>query len=93
MAEQKFEESLAELELILRELEDGTTGLDEALARYEKGVQLLRGCYAQLQSAEQKIRQLSGVDENGMPTFKPFDHSSAVESSRGRSGRKSSDEE
>ena len=36
----RFEQALAELESILRELEDGTTSLEDALERYERGVGL-----------------------------------------------------
>jgi exodeoxyribonuclease VII small subunit len=75
----RFEQALAELDRILRELEDGTTTLEEALARYERGVGLLRQCYSQLQSAEQKIRLLAGLTEDGKPDLKPFEHTAAVE--------------
>lgn len=78
----KFEQALAELDRILRELEDGTTSLEDALARYERGVGLLRLCYGQLRSAEQKIQQLTGVSEDGKPELKPFDHVSSVERTR-----------
>src|SRR5438270_14011801 len=56
-----FEEALAELEGIVRGLEDGQTGLEESLARYEKGVGLLKRCYGQLCEAEQRIMLLAGV--------------------------------
>ena len=75
----RFEQALAELERILRDLEDGTTSLEESLARYERGIGLLKHCYGQLRSAEQKIRQLSGVGEDGKPDLKPFDHTASVE--------------
>ena len=52
----RFEQALTELERILRELEDGTTSLEDALVRYERGVGLLRHCYSQLRGAEQKIQ-------------------------------------
>jgi exodeoxyribonuclease VII small subunit len=74
-----FEQSLTELDAILRELEDGTTTLDAALARYERGVGLLRQCYAQLQAAEQRIQQLGGLTADGGPDLKPFAHTAAVE--------------
>ena len=61
----RFEQALAELETILRELEDGTTSLEDALARYERGVGLLRQCYAQLRDAEQKVKLLAGLTEDG----------------------------
>ena len=72
-----FEEALAELEQILRDLEDGTTTLDESLARYERGVGLLKCCYAQLQAAEQKIALLAGLDADGKPVLQPFDHAAS----------------
>ena len=59
-----FEQALAELERILRDLEDGDTNLEESLARYERGVALLGQCYGQLKSAEQKVRLLSGLNED-----------------------------
>lgn len=73
-----FEPALAELEKVLRDLEDGTTTLDESLAKYERGVALLRQCYGHLQAAELKIQQLTGVDESGKPVLAPFAHSSSV---------------
>lgn len=78
MAELSFENALAELERILKALEDGTTTLDDSLAKYERGVALLRQCYGQLQSAEHKIQQLTGTDEAGRPVLVPFDHSSTA---------------
>ena len=78
----RFEQALGELEKILRDLEDGTTSLEDSLARYERGVGLLKHCYAQLQGAEQKIRQLSGLTEDGKPDLKPFDHTASVEKAR-----------
>jgi exodeoxyribonuclease VII small subunit len=72
-----FEQALAELEQILRDLEDGTTTLDESLARYERGVGLLKSCYAQLLAAEQKIALLAGLDGDGKPVLQPFDHAAS----------------
>jgi exodeoxyribonuclease VII small subunit len=72
-----FEQALAELEKIVRELEDGQVSLEESLARYERGIGLLKLCYGQLQQAEQKIQLLTGVDEDGRPAARPFQHSSA----------------
>lgn len=70
-----FEESLAELEGVIRDLEDGQTGLEEALARYERGVGLLKRCYAQLGQAEQRILQLTGTDAENQPVLQAFEHS------------------
>jgi exodeoxyribonuclease VII small subunit len=69
-----FEESLIDLERMVRELEDGRLGLDEALARYEQGVGLIKSCYQQLRQAEQRILLLTGTDEAGQPVLQPFKH-------------------
>lgn len=80
----KFEQALSELERILRDLEDGTTTLEDSLARYERGVGLLRQCYGQLRDAEQRIQQLAGLTADGKPDLKPFDHTAAVEKPKRR---------
>jgi exodeoxyribonuclease VII small subunit len=67
-----FEHSLAELEAIVHDLEDGQLGLADALARYEQGVKHLKHCYALLQEAEQKIELLTGVADDGTPITEPF---------------------
>jgi exodeoxyribonuclease VII small subunit len=77
-----FEEALAELEGIVRELEDGKTGLEESLARYEAGVALLKRCYAQLARAEQRIMLVTGEDGQGNPMLAPFEHSSSADGAR-----------
>ena len=75
-----FEQALAELEGIVQDLEDGQVGLEESLARYEKGVGLIKRCYGQLRQAEQKILLLTGVDEEGRPALQPFEHAATAES-------------
>ncbi|HEV3263112.1 MAG TPA: exodeoxyribonuclease VII small subunit [Gemmataceae bacterium] len=79
-----FEQALAELERIVRELEDGNTGLEESLARYELGVGLLKRCYGQLCQAEQRILLLTGVDEDGRPITHPFEHAATAEARKAR---------
>src|SRR5437763_11219208 len=68
-----FEQSLAQLEQIVRDLEDAQLGLDEALAKYETGVGLIKRCQAQLQQAEQRILLLTGIEE-GQPVLQAFKH-------------------
>lgn len=77
-----FEHALAELEHIVHELEDGAVGLEESLARYEKGVGLLKRCYSQLRQAEQRIQLLTSVDDEDRPIARAFDHSATVEAER-----------
>lgn len=71
-----FEASLAVLETIVHDLEDGQLGLGEALARYEQGVKHLKHCYELLTAAEKKIELLTGVGENGIAQTEPFEESS-----------------
>ena len=89
-----FEQSLAELDRVVRDLEDGQLGLEDALSRYETGVGLLKRCYAQLRQAEQRIMQLTGVDANGQPLTQPFEHTATAETARAelRRRRKKGDE-
>lgn len=67
-----FEQSLAELEEIVRRLEEGELTMDEALSAYEKGIGRLKRCYRLLDAAEQKIAVLTGVDADGNPVTEPF---------------------
>jgi exodeoxyribonuclease VII small subunit len=78
----RFEQALAELERILRDLEDGTTSLEDALARYERGVALLRQCYGQLKDAEQRVRLLAGVTDDGAADLRPFEHVASIETAK-----------
>ncbi|MEM6329431.1 MAG: exodeoxyribonuclease VII small subunit, partial [Planctomycetota bacterium] len=71
-----FEESIAELEQLVGELEGGELSLDEALDRYQRGVQRLKQCQQQLEAAEQRITLLSGVDADGNPVTQPLEDAS-----------------
>lgn len=55
-----FGEALAELERIVQQLEGGQLDLEESLARYERGVALLRACRGRLSDAQQKVTMLIG---------------------------------
>src|ERR1700746_235586 len=83
LAEQRtFEESLVELERMVRELEGGQLSLDDALSRYEQGVGLIKSCYAKLRQAEQRILLVTGTDENGQPLLQPFKHEATAPARR-----------
>jgi exodeoxyribonuclease VII small subunit len=68
-----FEEALAELEIIVQQLEEGQIPLAEGLARYEQGVKLLKQCYQLLEHAERRIELLNRVDHEGNAHSEPFD--------------------
>ena len=67
VSELKFEAALAELELIVQSMEGGRLPLEESIAAYRRGSELLKHCQQQLADAEQKIQVL----ENG--TLRDFD--------------------
>jgi exodeoxyribonuclease VII small subunit len=85
--EPSFEEAVAQLEQIVRELEGGETGLEQSLSRYEEGVALLKRCYGQLRQAEQKILLLTG-EESGVPALRPFEHTASIEEKRAEIARR-----
>jgi exodeoxyribonuclease VII small subunit len=88
-----FEQALSDLERIVRELEDGQTSLEEALARYETGIGLLKRCYNQLREAEQRILLLTGTDAEGRPILQPFEHQATGEQEKPLSKRRRKSEE
>lgn len=57
-AQLSFEEALAELEAIVRRLEEGSGKLDDAIAAYERGALLKRHCEAKLQEAQMRIEKI-----------------------------------
>jgi exodeoxyribonuclease VII small subunit len=69
-----FEDSLAELEKIVSQIESGQIGLEGSIARYEKGIKLIRQCRSILEAAEKKIQVLAkahsgGLEVTGEQTF------------------------
>src|ERR1700730_11473941 len=54
-----FEAAIAELESIVKKLQDGDLALEQSLALYERGVQLSRFCHARLEEAERRIEILN----------------------------------
>ena len=68
----KFEESIKELEKIVKSLEDGEPSLDESLKSFEKGINLIKFCQKELETAENKIKELT---EDG--DTKPFSSDSS----------------
>jgi exodeoxyribonuclease VII small subunit len=65
-----FEKSLAELEKIVEKMEAGEQTLEEALASFQRGVELTRACQQGLKEAEQRVEQL--VQKNGELGVEPL---------------------
>jgi exodeoxyribonuclease VII small subunit len=54
-----FETAIAELETIVKKLEEGDLTLEASLQLYERGVHLSRFCHARLEEAEHRIEILN----------------------------------
>mgnify|MGYP001981296521 FL=1 len=76
-AEKKInlENSLANLESIVEELESGDLPLEKAMKKFEEGIKLTRGCQAALREAEQKVDILlkSSRGEDALEQFNADD--------------------
>ncbi|MEO7364855.1 MAG: exodeoxyribonuclease VII small subunit [Sphingomicrobium sp.] len=73
--ELSFEDALAELDQIVKTLEQGTAPLDQSIELYQRGDRLKRHCEARLKAAQARIEQIAfGAD--GKPSgVTPFDGS------------------
>jgi exodeoxyribonuclease VII small subunit len=54
-----FESAIAELEKLVKQLEDGDLALDKSLQLFERGVELSRYCHEQLSAAQKRIEVLT----------------------------------
>lgn len=65
-----FEAALRELQAIVEKMESGEQTLEEALASFQRGVELTRSCQKGLKDAEQRVEKL--VRENGELKVRPL---------------------
>ena len=61
--ELSIEERFDQLEEILREMEQETTGLERSFQLYEEGMKLLKGAEESIDRVEKQIRVLSGQEQ------------------------------
>lgn len=54
-----FEEAVGQLEQIVSAIETGQIGLEESLAKYEQGMELVKHCRGVLDRAEKRIEVLT----------------------------------
>lgn len=54
-----FESATAELDSIVRKLEEGDLPLEQSMQLYERGLQLSRFCHAKIEEAERRIELLN----------------------------------
>jgi exodeoxyribonuclease VII small subunit len=61
-----FESALSELEKIVASMEAGQMPLEQSLAAYKRGAELLKYCQSALQDAQQQVRIL---EDNVLKNF------------------------
>lgn len=66
-----FEAALAELETVVQAMEGGKLGLDESLASYQRGAELLTFCRKALDAADQRVRVLEADLAREFPQNEP----------------------
>jgi len=66
-----FEEALARLEGVVKELENGRQTLEKTIELFGEGISLSQFCHQQLEQAEQKITLLM-TDAKGDVIFKEY---------------------
>lgn len=59
-----FEVAMEEIKNIAKAIEQGDLPLDESINKYEHALKLIKQCQNLLQSASQKIEQISQANEN-----------------------------
>lgn len=64
--EPAFEQALARLEMIVREMEEGSN-LEELMQRFEEGTQLVKLCGERLNEVEKKIEKLLQKENEAEP--------------------------
>ena len=70
-ADPNFEETLAELEILVVNLEEGKLSLDESLSGFKHGIELTRQCQSVLDNAQQTVEQLTNTEDQ--ESLKPFE--------------------
>ena len=72
ISKMSFEDALEELESIVRDLESGSSKLDESIDSYERGAALQKHCEEKLRSAQTRIDKIS-LGRDGQPVITPAD--------------------
>ena len=63
-----FEESLQELESIVKELESGNVNLDDAINKYTEAMKLAKYCGEKLNDAKKKVNKIL-TEDNELKEF------------------------
>ena len=63
-----FEQALAELETIVKDLETGKAALEDSIAQYERGTMLKTHCEKKLREAQAKIEKITVNPDGSLST-------------------------
>lgn len=66
-----FEQSMTQLEEIVRQLEQGEATLDDSLKLFEQGAKLVSALHGELDAAQQKVEQMM-ISADGTVQKIPF---------------------
>jgi exodeoxyribonuclease VII small subunit len=62
---QTFEDALSRLETLVEKMESGDGTLEQSLDWFEEGMSLIESCRQELESAEQKVKELIKNSKGG----------------------------
>jgi exodeoxyribonuclease VII small subunit len=75
--QQSFEQAMQELEKLVAEMETGDLPLEQALAKFERGISLARTSQSMLKEAEQRVQILT--QQGGEEQLQPLNDDQASE--------------
>lgn len=55
-----FEEAMRELDALVEQMEEGRLGLEQSLAAYQRGAELVKHCQMALEAVRQQVQILDG---------------------------------
>ena len=64
MEEKKFEELMSELEVIVKDLENGNTDLESSIEKYTEAMKIVKVCSEKLENATEVVNKI--LQENGV---------------------------
>lgn len=70
---ESYERAVAELDALVQKMESGQLGLDETLAAYKRGNELLKYCRSRLQAVEQQVQMLDADALKPLPADDDWD--------------------
>ena len=73
IAAMKFEVAMAELEVIVQDLEGGQVDLDASISLYSRGALLKRHCEAKLNAASEQVEKIVADDDGNAQSVESVD--------------------